>query len=47
MFYSMDLENIRTSAESIALKKKQELPLPPDPSKIDYYKNFDELWKLS
>ena len=23
--------------------KKQELPLPPNPSKIDYYKNSDEL----
>ena len=34
----------RTSTENIILKK-QELPPPPDPSKIDYYKNFDELWK--
>ena len=25
--------------------KKQELPLPPDLSKIDYYKNSDELCK--
>ena len=26
-------------------KKQQELPPPPDPSKIDNYKNFDELCK--
>ena len=35
---------LRTSDESIALKK-QELPPPPDPSKTDNYKNFDELCK--
>ena len=34
----------QTYAESITLKK-QELPPPPDPTKIDYYKNFDELCK--